>query len=148
MKTLTALLLFASLLTTSCSKDTETEIEGKWIALSMDVLDCPEDEKEDEKKIIHSSIPCEGFPGGECHYLEMIFNNGTFTFSRNSFSEGSLDNLAGVGTYTITGEDIQICEDGDCETFDIIIEDGILSLYSANSETFAGCKRHIFLQKA
>lgn len=132
---------------TSCSDNDYVEVEGTWKVLTSKIIGCPDENKSDEVVIEYSNKACAEFGEADCFYKEITFEGGNYFYSNASFENGSTNMSSGFGSYTTDGQNITICEIDKCVEYVLFCEDGVLIMASEKSDSFDGCREHLYLKK-
>jgi len=109
-------ILFISSVFVSCKKDEnkdEKSIAGTWNAISTIQKNCDDPSENIEQNL--SELKCDDTSTYYCIELIYIFNDdGTTTLNANSSFFGLPNNISTSGTYSVTGNEVEVCFSGLC----------------------------------
>lgn len=129
------LFLLAVVLITSCAGDGD-DVEGVWILDSFVLSSCPDD-------IPNTTIQAEDgcmFFDGERFCLNFTLGTDGMLESSAQYDDEPAD--VGLGSYTVDGNSMTFCFDGDCQ--ELLFADGLLTL----TDSVEGCDAKFAFRKS
>jgi len=137
---------FISSIFSSCKKDKEEEVNkvaGTWIAKTLLFENCSNSGENGSQDL--TGLKCNASNTVTCLEFSFIFNNdATFILSTKALINGESENETLPGTYTLTGNEIEICTgDNACDTIPIV--DDIITLTSYDEDL--GCDLSFTFEK-
>lgn len=141
---LVGLLTMSLFLFNACSDDVET-IEGSWDVISLRSFNCPDT---DDNAEIDLSNGCFDLTLAQICSATMDFkSNGTFEVSIETTIFGIPTTDTDVGTYTVSGNSVTICNSagGECETGTYLISGNQMTGSYMDPDT--GCATEFVVEK-
>jgi len=134
--------ILVSLVVSSCKKD-DNDIEGVWIAKTSTHTNCTDDSA--NQTIDYSATECTTVSEAlGCTEVRFDFkSDGTYESIVKAFVFGTDFGTTVPGTYTLDGDNLEICVGGECQT--ATFTDGKITYSELDSDS--GCNVSTVLEK-
>ena len=138
MKNLLLFTLLGALLLTSCGGD--DSISGTWVVTSLSSTSC-DDPEENQSSSAFSTTACTATSIDECLYISYTFTETTLATVTSFAFQGMVSTETDSGTYTTDGDQITICDAGDCDTATYTIDGDTMTITGTDPDD--GCVTRI-----